>query len=374
MSIVRLRRLQADHAKLMEYIRQQPRVQIIQADGDPPELYQLRYQVVGLRQKEEGMRTVKEHLVEIALPLSYPRLPPQCRMLTPVFHPNIAPHAICIGDHWSSGESLTSIVARIGELLSYQSYNTKSPLNGEAARWVDENMASLPLDSVSFVPNDSPVVAPPPNEMAEKPGANPSLAVPEVMPLAEPKHPIDDPDEPIPVEPVHQAEIGKKRELLSVEPVERLEKPVRSPANLSPATSEKDVGTLPEKIGLACPSCGVKLKIRSELLGSTVQCPACKHSIELPKARASRPAPRPSRETPARAVPPEVEEIPDVIPLDEPRAISAEEVERVPDKVRLTCPSCEAKLKVAADLLGKTVRCPVCKNALELPKKARNER
>ena len=126
MSIVRLRRLQADHAKLMEYIRQQPRVQIIQADGDPPELYQLRYQVIGLRQKEEGMRTVKEHLVEIALPLSYPRLPPQCRMLTPVFHPNISPHAICIGDHWSSGESLTSIVARIGELLSYQSYNTKS--------------------------------------------------------------------------------------------------------------------------------------------------------------------------------------------------------------------------------------------------------
>ena len=59
-------------------------------------------------------------------------------MLTPIFHPNIAPHAICIGDHWSAGEPLASIMARIGEMIAYQSYNTKSPLNGEAARWVKE--------------------------------------------------------------------------------------------------------------------------------------------------------------------------------------------------------------------------------------------
>jgi ubiquitin-protein ligase len=56
--------------------------------------------------------------VEITLPLHYPRTPPQCRMLTPIFHPNIAPHAICIGDHWSAGEPLCSIVARIGELIA----------------------------------------------------------------------------------------------------------------------------------------------------------------------------------------------------------------------------------------------------------------
>src|SRR5438128_769306 len=81
-------------------------------------------------------------------PLDYPRPPPQCRMLTPIFHPNIAPHAICIGDHWSAGEPLCSIVARIGELIAYQSYNTKSPLNGEAARWTTENVDRLPLDEV----------------------------------------------------------------------------------------------------------------------------------------------------------------------------------------------------------------------------------
>ena len=46
-------------------------------------------------------------------------------------------------------QRLGSCVARIGEILSYQSYNTKSPLNGEAAKWTDQNIPRLPLDAVS---------------------------------------------------------------------------------------------------------------------------------------------------------------------------------------------------------------------------------
>jgi ubiquitin-protein ligase len=136
MSTVRLRRLQADYDKLRDYVHKHPRLQLIQAEGEPPERYQLEYRVLSLREQDAELKEVKSHLVEISLPRNYPRTPPQCRMLTPVFHPNIAPHAICIGDHWSAGEPLSSIVARIGELLAYQSYNVKSPLNGEAARWV----------------------------------------------------------------------------------------------------------------------------------------------------------------------------------------------------------------------------------------------
>jgi predicted Zn finger-like uncharacterized protein len=75
-------------------------------------------------------------------------------MLSPVFHPNIAPHAICVGDHWGAGESLESLIIRIGEMLAYQSYNVKSPLNGEAARWVEENKHRVPLDPVSLLPEE----------------------------------------------------------------------------------------------------------------------------------------------------------------------------------------------------------------------------
>jgi ubiquitin-protein ligase len=67
-------------------------------------------------------------------------------MTTPVFHPNIDPQKICIGDHWSAGQSLGELIVRIGEMICYQSYNVKSPLNGEAAAWAQANLEQLPLD------------------------------------------------------------------------------------------------------------------------------------------------------------------------------------------------------------------------------------
>ncbi len=160
MSVVRLRRLQADFDKLSHYVRRHPRLKIIQTDGEPPERYQLEYRIRSLRQVNDELVDVKSHLVEIALPRNYPRVPPQCRMLSPVFHPNIAPHAICVGDHWSAGEPLASLVARIGEMLAYQSYNVKSPLNGEAARWVEEHLDDLPLDPVSMLVEESDATSP----------------------------------------------------------------------------------------------------------------------------------------------------------------------------------------------------------------------
>jgi ubiquitin-protein ligase len=155
MSNVRLRRLQADHRNLVEYVRLHPRLRLVQAVGDPPEQYQIEYRIKSLRQVGDELKETKSHLVEISLPRNYPRTPPLCRMLTPVFHPNIAPHAICVGDHWSAGEPLKSIVARIGEMLAFQSYNVKSPLNGEAARWVERNLRELPLDEVSLLVEES---------------------------------------------------------------------------------------------------------------------------------------------------------------------------------------------------------------------------
>src|SRR5262249_7096174 len=98
----------------------------------------------------EAAETGSEHRLEIPLPLGYPRDAPMFRMLTPVFHPNIAPHAVCIGDHWTAGESLDLMIQRVGEMLAFQSYNIKSPLNGRAAQWVAEHLGELPLDREEF--------------------------------------------------------------------------------------------------------------------------------------------------------------------------------------------------------------------------------
>ena len=148
---VRLRRLKADYDKLCTIFTQKSRIRIKKTLGDPPEKYQLEYLVSGMEKKLDGTLTLRSNfLVEITLTGSYPRMAPQCKMLTPVFHPNIAPHAICIGDHWAAGEALAQLVIRIAEMLSYQSYNVQSPLNGEAAKWVEENKDKIPLDSFDF--------------------------------------------------------------------------------------------------------------------------------------------------------------------------------------------------------------------------------
>src|SRR4051794_41524424 len=184
MSAVRLRRLQSDYERVREIINRHPRLQLLKAEGSPPEKYQLEYKIRSLRQKDGELLEVGSHVVEIMLPRDYPRTPPLCRMLTPVFHPNIAPHAICIGDHWSAGESLPSLVTRIGEMLAYQSYNTKSPLNGEAAKWVDENMDRLPLDAVRMDAEETGEAAPAPIPSAlplERPAP-----IPSALPLERP--------------------------------------------------------------------------------------------------------------------------------------------------------------------------------------------
>jgi ubiquitin-protein ligase len=235
MSTVRLRRLHADYEKMREYVNRHPRLQLIQAEGSPPERYQLEYRIRGLRQTADELSVVKSHMVEVSLPVSYPRTPPQCRMLSPIFPPNIAPHAICIGDHWSPGEPLWSIVARIGEMIAYQSYNTKSPLNGEAARWVDQHIDELPLDSVSMMPDDDP------SARAQAPPAQSGF-----------------------------------REAASL-PSRPSEHPAQSTPSFSPAPAKAPVGR-----EIACPECGATLQLRPELAGKQVRCLRCKTVFRIP--------------------------------------------------------------------------------------------
>jgi predicted Zn finger-like uncharacterized protein len=231
MSTVRLRRLQADYEKVREYVNRHPRLQLIQSDGTPPERYQLEYRIRGLRQTSDELSLVKSHMVEISLPVSYPRMAPQCRMLTPIFHPNIAPHAICIGDHWSPGEPLWSIIARIGEMIAYQSYNTKSPLNGEAARWVDEHLDELPLDPVSMMPDD----AKPPESVA-RPHAQPTAPQPQRRA-----------PQPPPAQPLVAA---------------------------APAPQDDR--------HFACPQCGATLRVTPQLIGKQVRCLRCRTVFRIP--------------------------------------------------------------------------------------------
>ena len=142
----RLRRLQADFERVSAVFSQHPHIRLLEVTGTPPEKYTFEIQVDGLVAGPGGtFNPGNTHRAEIFLPLDYPRRPPFCRMTTPVFHPNIDPQKICIGDHWSAGQSLAQMVVHIAEMIAYQSYNVKSPLNAEAAAWAEQNADKLPL-------------------------------------------------------------------------------------------------------------------------------------------------------------------------------------------------------------------------------------
>jgi ubiquitin-protein ligase len=142
----RLRRLQADYERVLAGFAQHPHVRLVNAEGNPPEKYTFEFSLPGLvPQGNDACSPGETHRAEVFLPLDYPRRPPFCRMITPVFHPNIDPQKICIGDHWSAGQSLAQMIAHIAEMICFQSYNVKSPLNAQAAAWAEQNAAQLPL-------------------------------------------------------------------------------------------------------------------------------------------------------------------------------------------------------------------------------------
>jgi hypothetical protein len=175
---VRLRRLQSDYEAVRRLVHLHPRIAIEGVFGQPPERYRLLLRVSSLREHGDVVAPADEHRLEIVLPRGYPRDAPMFRMLTPVFHPNIAPHAVCIGDHWAAGEPLDLLIQRVAEMLAYQSYNVKSPLNGRAAQWVESNRDRLPLDREDLFVDLSKDTEPAPTSACANCGAAPTASAP----------------------------------------------------------------------------------------------------------------------------------------------------------------------------------------------------
>lgn len=150
---MRTRRLRADADAMEQAFADFPVIEVKPVAGEPPEIYHIQYQIKSLAPGVDGKPvTAGLHRAEIQLTSDYPRISPKCRMLTPIFHPNIDAASICVGDHWTAGERLADLVIRIGEMIAYQAYNVRSPLNAEAAMWADLNSATLPLDTQDLRP------------------------------------------------------------------------------------------------------------------------------------------------------------------------------------------------------------------------------
>jgi ubiquitin-protein ligase len=185
----RIRRLKLDHDSLLKRFSGWPLIRMIGTAGMPPELYRFQYLIRGLYVAPDGAILERnDHLLEVNLSLGYPRRAPQCRMLTPVFHPNFDDSSVCIGDFWAASEGLDDLIIRIGRMISYQEYNTKSPLNGLAAKWAAQNSQLLPVDPRPIAP---PLEQPPTEAIAAPPPPPTPHAA--AAPLAQPAAPAASP-------------------------------------------------------------------------------------------------------------------------------------------------------------------------------------
>jgi len=228
MSSPRVRRLESDHQRIISRFAGWPRIEVILADGQPPDRYRILYNINGFDVAEDVERPGKQrdkHILEIELGLGYPRLAPQLRLLTPIFHPNFINNDVCAQDIYAASEGLDDLIIRIGRMIAYQEYNIRSPLNAFAAKWASENSLQLPLDGGEVSPS---------TETSSVSGATAAESITESW--------------------EDQVKIGGQVE------------PYSNTADSKPVECE-------------CPECQLLIRTSVEQVGEIVQCPSCNASF-----------------------------------------------------------------------------------------------
>jgi ubiquitin-protein ligase len=153
MASVRDKRLESDYRALRNTFGGEDLVEIRAVGTAPFEKYMVVYKVPSLRLNSTGQpMRVDATVVEITLPADYPKMPPTARTVAGdvVFHPNFNASKICLADHWAPSFQLADIVREIGELLTWQKFNIRSPLNAVAAEWSQQHMNEIPLARVNL--------------------------------------------------------------------------------------------------------------------------------------------------------------------------------------------------------------------------------
>lgn len=155
----RLKRLRRDHEKILELASRSRFIEIAATEGNPPEKYVLNLSCKGITKVDSrgGPTYSRSHRLGIHLGDDYPRKTPQFKMLTSVFHPNIAQNgSVCIGDEGDRGYApsmgLDDLVVRIVEIIRYENVGLNSAYNTIAERWARrQHQGFFPLESSQIV-------------------------------------------------------------------------------------------------------------------------------------------------------------------------------------------------------------------------------
>lgn len=145
---IRERRLTNDHRLLQELDINSDLIDVVQADGYPPDRYTIRYKCKGVESVDSRNKPVirEVHEVSIYLHAEYPLKQPQIKWLTPIFHPNIHnTGAVCIGAWWPA-KTIDELILNMGDMIQYKNLDPKDPMNSKAAAWARRNRHLFPID------------------------------------------------------------------------------------------------------------------------------------------------------------------------------------------------------------------------------------
>lgn len=141
--------LATDYEQVKKQLSLYPNIRIIETEGDPPDRYDIEYNVKGYKIAEDGTASpANSHTIRITLPFGYPHFPPTVKPLTPIFHPDIDPDAIRIADFWQKKQSLAELVIHIGKMICGMIYQKEEPFNQKAFDWFEERQDWLPFDTL----------------------------------------------------------------------------------------------------------------------------------------------------------------------------------------------------------------------------------
>jgi len=150
-----------------------PYIQTIPADGDPPEKYEIRYNILGLARDEDGnIIETRNHIVFISIPFGFPHFPPSCSPRSVTFHPDFDQASICIGEFWTKDKTLTELIVHIGKMISGEVYSRENVFNDAALAWYRKIAGKLPFENIdlSLPPLENTVSPALSEELIQPPG------------------------------------------------------------------------------------------------------------------------------------------------------------------------------------------------------------
>jgi tetratricopeptide (TPR) repeat protein/ubiquitin-protein ligase len=151
------KQLEAIFKEINERFKKSPYVTIKPTDGDPPERYEITYTIKGLHQsKNKEVQEATHHTISIAIPFGFPHFPPNCKPVSPIFHPDFDQAAICIGDFWNKESSIPDLIVHIGRMIGGEIFSTDNAFNEEAVIWYRQHRDKLPFELPDFSSTSRP--------------------------------------------------------------------------------------------------------------------------------------------------------------------------------------------------------------------------